>query len=256
MPIAIATWNVNSIRVREAAVLDWLERAAPDVVCLQETKVVDGQFPREGFSRLGYAVETWGERTYNGVATLSRLPLGDVVRGLPGDGEDAPRRALVATVAGIRIWNVYVPNGQSPDSEKFAFKLDWLDRLRRALAPDVAGSEVVVCGDFNVAPEPRDVHDPVRLAEDVLFHPDARAALAALLALGLRDTFRMHHDEPGAYSWWDYRLNAFRRKMGLRIDHVLASPSLASRCSACDIDVEPRRRPQPSDHAPVLARFD
>lgn len=255
MALTLATWNVNSIRVREAAVLDWLERTAPDVLCLQETKVVDAQFPRDGFARLGYRAETWGERTYNGVATLSRLPLEDVVRGLPGDGGDAPRRALAATVGGIRVWNVYVPNGQAPGSDKFAFKLDWLARLRGAIAPVAPDTRLAVCGDFNVAPEARDVHDPAALADDVLFHPEARAALQALLDAGLRDTFRLHHEEAGLYSWWDYRMNAFRRRRGLRIDHVFASPALAATCLACDIDAEPRGRPQPSDHAPVVARF-
>lgn len=256
MAIAIATWNVNSIRVRAEAVLAWTREHRPDVVCLQEIKCLDEQFPRSDFEELGYRVETFGQRTYNGVALLSREPLEDVVRGLPDDDREAQRRSIAATVRGVRIWNVYVPNGQSVGSEKYAYKLDWLRRLRSALATSVAEHrEVVVCGDFNVAPEPRDVHDPDRLGDDVLFHADVREALGAILSLGFVDTFRLHHEEAGAYSWWDYRLNAFKRRMGFRIDLVLASAVLAERCSGCEIDVEPRRREQPSDHAPVVATF-
>ncbi len=256
MPLSVATWNVNSIRVREAAVCAWLERLRPDVLCLQETKVVDEKFPRAGFERLGYGVETFGQPTYNGVAILSRRPLVDCQRGLPGDTPDAPRRLLAATIAGVRIVNVYVPNGDTVGSEKFAFKLDWLRRLRESLEPLPRDGDLLVCGDFNVAPEPRDVYDPAAWEGTVLFHPSARSALADLAALGLTDALRLHHPEGGLYSWWDYRLNAFKRRMGLRIDHILVSDPLAGRCTACQIDTEPRGLPQPSDHAPVIATFD
>jgi len=255
MPLSIATWNVNSIRVRAEAVLAWTKEHQPDVLCLQEIKCLDEQFPREDFERLGYRVETWGQRTYNGVATLSLSPMEDVVRGLPGDEGEAQRRSIAVTVAGLRIWNVYVPNGQSVGSDKYAYKLEWLRRLREVLGPSPRERDVLVCGDFNVAPEPRDVYDAGKVADDVLFHADVREALSELLALGLVDTFRLHHDEAGAFSWWDYRLNAFKRRMGFRIDLVLASEALAKRCSGCAIDVEPRRREQPSDHAPVTATF-
>ena len=255
MPLSIATWNVNSIRVRADAVLDWTRQHRPDVLCLQEIKCLDEQFPRQDFEAMGYRVETWGQRTYNGVALLSLLPMEGIVRGLPDDDAQAQRRSITATVGGIRVWNVYVPNGQSVGSEKYAYKLDWLRRVRDALVDSVRRHDVVVCGDFNVGPEARDVYDAAKVADDVLFHTDARAALASILALGFVDTFRLHHDEAGAFSWWDYRLNAFKRRMGFRIDLVLASDALAKRCSACEIDVEPRRRLQPSDHAPVVATF-
>jgi exodeoxyribonuclease-3 len=256
MPLSIATWNVNSIRVRAEAVLAWTREHRPDVLCLQEIKCLDEQFPRSDFEGLGYRVETWGQRTYNGVALLSLAPMEGVVRGLPDDDAEAQRRSIAATVAGIRVWNVYVPNGQTVGSEKYAYKLDWLRRLREALAGSVAQHrDVVVCGDFNVAPEARDVYDAARVADDVLFHADVREALASIAAVGLRDAFRLHHDEAGAFSWWDYRLNAFKRRMGFRIDLVLASEALAKRCTGCEIDVEPRRREQPSDHAPVTATF-
>jgi len=255
MPLSIATWNVNSIRVRADAVLDWTREHRPDVLCLQEIKCLDEQFPRPDFEAMGYRVETWGQRTYNGVALLSLLPMEGIVRGLPDDDAQAQRRSISATVGGIRVWNVYVPNGQSVGSEKYAYKLDWLRRVRDALVDSVRRHDVVVCGDFNVGPEARDVYDAAKVADDVLFHSDARAALASILALGFVDTFRLHHDEAGAFSWWDYRLNAFKRRMGFRIDLVLASDALAKRCSGCEIDVEPRRRLQPSDHAPVVATF-
>ncbi|MFM7142519.1 MAG: exodeoxyribonuclease III [Alphaproteobacteria bacterium] len=256
MALSIATWNVNSIRVRAEAVLAWTKEHRPDVLCLQEIKCLDEQFPRSDFEELGYRVETFGQRTYNGVALLSREPASEIVRGLPDDDREAQRRVIAATVAGVRIWNVYVPNGQAVGSEKWAYKLDWLGRLRTALEGSIAEHrEVVVCGDFNVGPEPRDVYDPDKVADDVLFHADVRAALASILDLGFVDTFRLHHDEAGAFSWWDYRLNAFKRRMGFRIDLVLATRALAERCSGCEIDVEPRRREQPSDHAPVVATF-
>ena len=255
MALKIATWNVNSVRVREGAVRAWVEAHSPDVLCLQETKVVDEKFPRGSFASLGYAVETFGQPTYNGVAILSRLPLTEVTRGLPGDAADGPRRPIAATAGGIRIVNVYVPNGSTLDSDKFAFKLEWLQRLRRSIDSTPRESDLLVCGDFNVAPEARGVHDPAAWEDSVLFHPTARAALADVTAWGLTDAFRLHHAEEGLYSWWDYRLNAFKRRMGLRIDHILVSPPLALRCTNCEIDVEPRRQPQPSDHAPVIASF-
>lgn len=255
MSISIATWNVNSIRVRQDAVLAWIERHLPDVLCLQETKVVDEKFPRAAFEALGFAVEAYGQPAYNGVAILSRRPLSDVVRGLPGEASDAARRAIAATVEGVRVVNVYVPNGEAVGSEKFAHKLAWLDRLRQAIEPAPRDSALVLCGDLNVAPEPRDVHDPAAWEGNVLYHPDARAALARVTDWGLVDALRLHHHEGGLFSWWDYRMNAFKRKLGLRIDHILVSPSLAARCTACAIDAEPRAQAQPSDHAPVYATF-
>jgi exodeoxyribonuclease-3 len=253
MAIRVATWNVNSIRVREATVRAWLERHSPDVLCLQETKVVDEKFPRATFESLGYHVAISGQPTYNGVAILSKTPLQDCVLQLPDDASDAPRRFLAATTAGIRVVNVYVPNGGTLDSDKYRFKLAWLARLRRALDGFDRSADLLVCGDFNVAPEARDVYDPIAFENDVLFHVDVRNAFAEIVAWGLKDAFRLHNDQPGQYSWWDYRLNAFKRNLGLRIDHILLSGNLSGRCTACEVDTMSRAEPQPSDHAPVSA---
>jgi exodeoxyribonuclease-3 len=252
----VATWNVNSVRMRLERLKAWLARRSPDVVCLQETKVQDEGFPRAEFESLGWHVATFGQKTWNGVAILSREPLEDVVRGLPGDAPDADRRLLAGRVGGIKVASVYVPNGQALDSPKWPYKLDWLRRLRGFVEgwakPD---EEVVVCGDFNVAPEDRDVHDPDLWRGQVLFHPKEHAALANLSSFGLHDLFRKHHAEPGHFSWWDYRQLAFPKGHGLRIDLVLGSAASRDRCSGCDIDREERKGEKPSDHAPVVATF-
>ncbi len=254
----IATWNVNSLRARLEMVCNWLQQDGPDVICLQETKVTDDVFPLEPLTEAGYEAVFTGQKTYNGVAILSRLPLEDVALALPeAPGEDE-KRFIAATIRGIHVVNVYVPNGQEVGSPKFDYKLAWLECLRTFLAatytPDDA---LVLCGDFNVAPEARDVYDydAEKLEGEVLFHPDERAAFARLVAWGLGDTLRLHHQDEGLYSWWDYRGGAFRRNLGIRIDHILATPPLAQACTAVTLERELRRLPKPSDHIPVVATF-
>jgi exodeoxyribonuclease-3 len=251
----IATWNVNSLRVRLPQVLDWLDRFAPDVLAVQETKLPDAEFPNEEFRRAGYAAIGNGQKTYNGVALFSRAAAADIARDLPGF-DDPQRRLLAATIAGVRVINVYVPNGESVGSEKYRYKLDWLTALTADVTTELrVHPRLVVLGDFNVAPEPRDVHDPAAWEGQVLFSEPERAAFRRLLDAGLSDTFRLFEQPERAFSWWDYRLNAFKRNRGLRIDHILASPALRAACRSCRIDVEPRRHPRPSDHVPVLAEF-
>lgn len=251
----IASWNVNSLRVRLPHVLEWLALQAPDVVGLQETKVEDDQFPVDEFRAAGYAVEYSGQKTYNGVAILSREPACDIVRDIPGL-DDHQRRIIAASCGDLRVINLYVPNGQAVDSEKYAYKLDWLERLTAYLAAQRAEHpRLVVLGDFNIAPAAIDVHDPPAWEGRVLFSAPERAAFSRLLDTGLCDTFRLRHPFEQAYSWWDYRMGAFRRNMGLRIDHVLASPDMCARCTDAMIDAAPRRWERPSDHAPVLAEF-
>ncbi|MFN0006711.1 MAG: exodeoxyribonuclease III [Planctomycetota bacterium] len=254
----IATWNVNSIRVREPAVLAWLARWQPDVLCLQELKVEEKDFPRGAIEAAGYRATVYGQKTYNGVAILSREEPTDVVRGFADGAEEDPQRRLIrGTVAGVRIVNGYFVNGEEVGSEKFAYKLAWFARLLRVLETQEDPTKpLVLLGDFNVAPADIDVHDPKRWKDKVLCSTEERAAYERFLAWGLTDTLRMHHPEGGIYSWWDYRLAAFQRKWGLRIDHVLATAPLAARSKDCVVDVEPRGAERPSDHAPVYADFD
>lgn len=252
----IATWNVNSITARLPVVMKWLEMEQPDVLCLQETKCVDEKFPSEAFSEIGYRAETYGQRTYNGVAILSRTPVEMVERGFPDDEEGAHARLISATVKDVRVVNVYIPNGAFVGSDKYAFKLKWMRRLRSLFDERYKGSErVLLCGDFNVAPEERDVHDPELWEGHVLFSRREREALAQLKEWGFTDAFRLHTEEGSHYSWWDYRQGAFRRNAGLRIDHIWVSEPLARKCTACWIDKEPRTWERPSDHTPVVAEF-
>jgi exodeoxyribonuclease-3 len=254
--VIVATWNVNSLRVRLAQLQDWLAATPADVVCLQELKLPDEEFPQEAVAALGLHAAWFGQKTYNGVALLARQPLEDVEYGIPGFA-DPQRRVIAATVGGLRIINVYVPNGQSVGSDKYAYKLDWLGRLRDHVATALGRHRrLAVVGDFNIAPEDRDVHDPAKWAGSVHVSDAERDALRALLSTGLSDTFRLFEQPPGTYSWWDYRMGAFRRNHGLRIDLVLASPELAGRCTGCHVDRGPRTWERPSDHAPVLASFD
>ena len=251
----IATWNINSLRVRLGHVLDWLQSAQPDVLALQETKLQDADFPGAEIEAAGYQVRFSGQKTYNGVALLSRHEPSDLVTSIPGL-EDPQRRVLAATIAGVRVINLYVPNGQRVDSEKYHYKLDWLNALRRYLGEQLQDhDELVVLGDFNIAPEDRDVHDPHAWEGHVLVSPAERESLQSLLRLGLNDTFRLFEQAEKTFSWWDYRLNGFRRNRGLRIDLVLASNALAERCNGCSIDTEPRGWERPSDHTPVFAEF-
>jgi exodeoxyribonuclease-3 len=254
----VASWNVNSIRSRLDQLTGWLVRAAPDVVCLQETKVEDGSFPEAALSEAGYRAVYCGQKTYNGVAIAARfgLSIDDVKKGLDGDEQDEARRMIAATVEGVRIINVYVPNGQSVEAPAFAYKLAWLKRLLDELcARYQPAQELLICGDFNVAPEAIDVAEPKKWEGQVLFHPDERAALRRLLDWGLVDSFRACHPDKAAYSWWDYRTGAFRRNKGLRIDLALVTKSLASRCKDVWIDTRPRELQKPSDHAPVIVEL-
>ena len=251
----LATWNVNSLKVRLPHVLDWLASADCDVLCLQETKLTDDKFPAASLENAGYQACFSGQKTYNGVAILSRLPLHDVERDIPGYA-DAQKRVIAATVGGVRIVCAYIPNGQSLDSDKYRYKLEWLDALQtymRALTG--AHAQVALLGDYNLAPEDRDVHDPAVWKDQVLVSPAERAHFQQLLKQGFTDCFRKFEQPLKAYSWWDYRMLGFRRNAGLRIDHILASSALAAACGACVIDKEPRRREQPSDHTPVVADF-
>ncbi len=252
----VATWNVNSVRARLPRLLAWLEAQRPDVLCLQEIKVATEEFPADALAAAGYHAVVNGQRTYHGVAILSREPAADVAPGLRDGGDDSQARLVSARVGDVRILSAYVPNGGEAGSEKFAYKLAWLERLRAHLAATASPQEsLLVCGDLNVAPEDRDVAKPDAWADTVLCHPDARAALRGVMDWGLVDTFRLHHAEGGFYSWWDYRQLAFPRNDGLRIDHVLATAPLAARCTAASIDRDARKGEQPSDHAPVLAEF-
>jgi exodeoxyribonuclease III len=256
MPLTIASWNINSVRARVARLEAWLALKKPDVLCLQELKCTEEQFPLEVVQRLGYHAAVYGQKTYNGVAILSTTPLEEVERGLPLADDDGEARVLGATVRGTRVLSIYAPNGQSVDSPAYQGKLAFYARLRRALdgryRPE---APLVLCGDFNVAPEERDVWDPVLWEGQTLFSLPERAALKEVVAFGLEDTFRRHHSEPGRYSWWDYRMLGFPKNRGLRIDAIYATRSLAERCEAADIDREARKGKLPSDHAPVWARF-
>lgn len=252
----LATWNVNSLKVRLPHLLDWLARHAPDAVCLQETKCEDPKFPAAELAAAGYQALFSGQKTYNGVAILAKALGSDPVAAIPGFA-DEQKRVLAATVDGVRVVCLYVPNGQSVGSDKYEYKLRWLAAVTAWLKDELARHpKLAVLGDYNIAPEPRDVHDPAAWEGQVLFSEPERAAFRGLEALGLQDTFRLFEQPEGSYSWWDYRMNAFRRKMGLRIDHILASAALAATCKSCTIDVEPRRLERPSDHAPVMAEFE
>jgi len=251
----IATWNVNSLRVRLPQVLDWLAAAGPDVLCIQETKLQDTDFPRAQIETLGYHAAFAGQKTYNGVALLSRLPMADVATDLPGL-DDPQRRVLSAAVGPLRVVNLYVPNGKEVDSDKYEYKLKWLEHLvAYAGALSASHEHVVICGDLNIAPEDRDVHDPEAWRGKVLCSEPERAAFRALTGAGYHDAFRRFEQPEGAYSWWDYRAAAFRRNLGLRIDHILCSNGLYERLASCQIDTAPRKLERPSDHAPVVAEF-
>ncbi len=251
----LATWNVNSLKVRLPHVLDWLAFYQPDVLCLQETKLEDANFPAAELAASGYQPLFSGQKTYNGVAILSKLPAEEVAVGIPGFA-DPQKRVLAATIGGVRVINLYVPNGQSVDSDKFQYKLGWLDALMGWLRDELTRySSLAVLGDFNIAPEERDVHDPKAWEGQVLFSPPEREAFRKLLQLGLSDSFRLFDQPEKSYTWWDYRMNAFRRNMGLRIDHILLSAALAKTCKSCLIDKEARKRERPSDHAPVIVEI-
>lgn len=252
----LATWNVNSLKVRLPQLIDWLSAQQPDVVCLQETKTEDANFPRDEIVAAGYQALYAGQKTYNGVALLTRVAATDVLTRIPGFA-DEQKRVLAATLGDTRVVCLYVPNGQSVGSDKYYYKLDWLDALIAWLGIELAQyPRLAVLGDFNIAPEDRDVHDPALWAGQVLVSDEERARFRALLDLGLKDAFRLFDQPEGSFTWWDYRMAAFRRNLGLRIDHILLSPALAERCRACYVDLAPRRLARPSDHAPVIAELD
>ena len=249
----IATWNVNSLNVRLPHLLDWLTSAQPNIVGLQELKCEDAKFPIEAIREVGYEAVFAGQKTYNGVAILSRSPITDIQRGIPGY-DDPQQRVIAASIGGVRVVNAYFPNGQAPGSEKFAYKLDWLVHLTAWLKQELMTStQLCLIGDYNIAPTDADAHPDWK--ETIHVSPPERAAFAALEALGLCDVFRKFEQPEKSFSWWDYRMNAFRRNFGLRIDHILASTTLADRCTACTIDKAPRTLERPSDHTPVIATF-
>jgi exodeoxyribonuclease-3 len=249
----LATWNVNSIKVRLPQLLDWLAAARPDVLCLQELKTEEARFPRAELQAVGYASAVNGQKTYNGVAILARAALADVAADIP-DFADEQKRVVAATIGGVRVVCVYCPNGQAVGSDKYAYKLRWFAALRGYLAEQLKRHpRLAVAGDFNVAPEDRDVHDPKAWEGQVHVSEPEREAWRALTALGLKDSFRLFEQPDRIYSWWDYRMLGFRRNAGLRIDHILLSEPLARACSASTVDKAPRKLERPSDHAPVLA---
>jgi len=251
----LATWNVNSLKVRLPHLTDWLAQARPDIVCLQELKLEDAKFPRAELQAAGFECAVSGQKTYNGVAILSAQPSTDVRMGIPGF-QDEQRRVVAATICGLRVVCVYCPNGQAVGSEKYDYKLRWFAALKAYLATELERHPALaVAGDFNVAPEDRDVHDPKAWEGQVHVSEAERAAWRALLDLGLKDAFRLFAQPEKVFSWWDYRMVAFRRNAGLRIDQILVSAELARRCTACSIDKAPRKLERPSDHAPVVAEF-
>jgi exodeoxyribonuclease-3 len=251
--VRIVTWNVNSLKARLERVEAWLADVAPDVVCLQETKLADGAFPSLAFHALGYESVHHGEGRWNGVAILSKVGIDDPVDGFGPDDPDAEARLLWATCGGIRIASLYVPNGRSLDHDHYRYKLDWLDRLRTRLeANEDPAQEVVVAGDFNIAPTDHDVWDPAQFVGSTHTSPPERDALAAIEAWGLVDTFRLRQPQPHLYSWWDYRAGRFHKHEGMRIDLVLGTRSVADRVAFATIDRNARKGQSPSDHAPVI----
>ena len=248
----LATWNVNSLSVRLPQLLDWLAANPVDVIVLQETKLTDDKFPQAEIAAAGYRASWFGQKTYNGVALLSRDEALEPVRNIPGF-DDEKARVIAGTVAGLRVIGAYFPNGQAPDSEKFVYKMRWLDALRSWVASELAAHpQLVLMGDFNIAPEDRDVYDPVAWAGQIHCTPQEREHFRQLVALGLHDAFRLFEQPPKSWSWWDYRNLAFRKNQGLRIDHILVSDALKPRVAACVIDKLPRKNERPSDHAPVV----
>jgi len=253
--VKLATWNVNSLKVRLPHVLDWLAAQQPDALCLQETKLEDPNFPLAEIEAAGYRAVFSGQKTYNGVAILARSAVTDVQAGIPGY-DDPQKRVLAATLGGVRVVCVYIPNGESLESDKYRYKLEWLGRLTGWLGTEIARHpRLALLGDYNIAPDERDVYDPKAWEGQVLFSEPERAAFRGLAALGLKDAFRLFEQPEKSYTWWDYRMNMFKRKLGLRIDHILLSEPLAATCSACSVDRDMRARERPSDHAPVWAEI-
>jgi exodeoxyribonuclease-3 len=251
----LATWNVNSLKVRLQHVLDWLEKNPVEVLCLQETKQQDADFPQAELLAAGYRAAFSGQKTYNGVAILSRVPMEEVQADIP-DFDDEQKRVIAATINGIRVVCIYVPNGEAVDSDKYYYKLGWLAALREWLRGELQRyPKLVLLGDYNIAPEDRDVHDPVVWQGNILVSEAERIQYQNLVKLGLHDSFRLFEQADKAYTWWDYRMMAFRRNHGVRIDHILISEPLVPLCKSCVIDREPRKRDRPSDHTPVVVEL-
>jgi len=254
--IKIASWNVNSLKVRLEQVLQWLEDSQTDILGVQETKLEDAAFPREAFEEAGYEVIYSGQKAYNGVAWISRFPIEDVEIGFP-EFVDEQKRVLAATIAGFRCINFYIPNGQALDSPKYEYKLAWLEAMLDFIAEQrQQHDKLIILGDFNIAPDDLDVHDPKVWEGSVLVSPPERLKFQQLLRQDMHDALRFLHPQSTIYSWWDYRAHAFRRGMGLRIDHILVSANLLSGLAASGVDLEPRRHSRPSDHAPVWVSLE
>jgi len=252
----IVTWNINSIRAREERALAWTAANQPDILCLQEIKLEDAEFPALAFRGLGYEAAVFGQRTYNGVAILSKRPIKDVVRGFSDGGDEAQSRFLSASVDGLRLHNVYVPNGQAPGTDKYHYKLEFMARLDRWLRAHAGDGPAILLGDFNVAPADLDVHDPVAWHEQIMCSTVERAALARIVEAGWTDTLRKLHPQLSVFTWWDYRQLSFPKGKGLRIDHIFATAPVAARVREVKVDREARKGKQPSDHAPVIADLD
>ena len=253
----IATWNVNSVRARLDRLLAWLQKAQPDILCLQELKTQDDAFPYDAVREAGYHAAVYGQKTFNGVGILSRIEPQNVQQGMNDDAEDPQARFITAQVGGIQVISAYIPNGQIVGSGHYTYKLDWFRRLRAYLEKNFTPqTPLVVCGDFNVARDELDVADPVAWEETVLYHPTSRDALEEFLSWGFVDVFRQQHPEGKLYSWWDYRMLAFPKNNGLRLDYIFATVSLAARCTSAEIDRQERKGAKPSDHAPVIVVFD
>jgi exodeoxyribonuclease-3 len=252
----IVSWNINSLRKRQERLLTWLAASGPDIVCLQETKCTDEQFPQLDLKAAGYHSAFHGQKSYNGVAILSRIEPRDVRSSLCDEESDPQARVIAATINSVRVYSIYAPNGQAVASPAYEYKLKWYERLRKCLQADQeANDALAVCGDFNVAPGDEDVYDAALWRGAIMCSESERAAFAQLCGIGLTDTLRIHHPEAGLFSWWDYRMLAFPRNRGLRIDAILASESLAKKCVAAGIEREMRKGKEPSDHAPVWAEF-
>ncbi|USQ13417.1 exodeoxyribonuclease III [Legionella lytica] len=254
--LKLASWNVNSLKIRLEQVLAWMDSSQMDILAVQETKLTDENFPESSFTEMGYHVVYAGQKTYNGVAVISRYPITEVVTDIPAL-DDPQRRILAVTVAGIRLINLYVPNGSELTSDKYEYKLNWLQKVSSFIQQQLSAyTQVAVVGDFNIAPEDRDVHDPAEWEGCVLVSPPEREAFSGLLQLGLHDSFRNFEQPEKTFSWWDYRAAGFRRNRGLRIDHVLLNQGLNALCRSSNIDVEPRKAERPSDHAPAWVELE
>jgi exodeoxyribonuclease-3 len=248
----LATWNINSLNVRLPQVLDWLAANPVDVLALQELKLTDDKFPALALGEAGYQAQWFGQKTYNGVALLSKTPAADVIKNIPGFPDDQSR-VLCATIAGVRVIGAYFPNGQAPGSDKFAYKMRWLDALRTWVGQEMRNHpQLVLMGDYNITFDDADVWDPAGLRDTIHCTPEERTHLQALVGLGLTDAHRLFEQPPKSFSWWDYRMLGFQKNRGMRIDHILISDALKARATACTIDRAPRKNPQPSDHAPVV----